>query len=191
MATSAHTSPRSLAPRLKRLVPWLSGLLLVAGIVAAIVAFTTNRNPPKPAPVPAALAPKPAAKPRTVALSKETVAIARQFVTTAVARRDLAAAWKISGPDIRGGLTLKEWLTGNIPVVPFPVKSVSGPVRFKIDWSYKNQAGIDIALLPASGKVKPQIFFMLLKRVGPSSRKHWIVASWVPHSSPIVPLGTN
>jgi hypothetical protein len=33
-----------------------------------------------------------------------------RFVKDAVLRRDLAAAWKLAGPDLRGGTTYKAWV---------------------------------------------------------------------------------
>ena len=65
--------------------------------------------------------------------------------------------------------------------------------RFKIDWSYRDEAGLEIALLPkASAKIKPQTFFILLKRVtGGGGKRHWVVDSWVPRSATLVPRPGN
>ena len=106
---------------------------------------------------------------------------------TAVARQDLAAAWKISGPNIRGGLTYAEWKTGNIPVVPYPIGSLK-LAPFKIDYSYADEATIEIALLPKAGAtIKPQLFSLLLNQVrGADGKRHWIVDNWVPISHPFV-----
>jgi hypothetical protein len=191
MATTAHVERRRFPRRVKRLAPWVAGLVLAAGIAAAIVAFAPDKNP---APEKLSQTPNQApqtAKPKTVPLGKDTTAVARKFLKTAVAREDLGAAWKITSPNIHGGLTHKEWMTGNIPVVPYPIKSLA-VARFKIDWSYANEAGIEIALLPKdSAGIKPQVFFVLLKRVGPAGKSHWLVDSWVPRSTPLVPLGVN
>ena len=180
--------------RLRVLAPWLAGLILVAGVVAAVIAFFPShdaRPTTATAPLPGATASKPAPAPKSVPLSKDATAVARQFVTTAVARKNLAAAWKISDANIRGGLTLKEWLTGNIPVVPFPV-STSTVTRFKIDFSYANVAGLEILLEPQNAKtMKPQVFFIRLKKAGASANKRWVVDTWVPHSTPLVPVGAN
>jgi hypothetical protein len=165
--------------------------VLLAGVIAAIVAFSPNRSAPKEAnnPVSQALAPKPTAKPKTVPLPKGATAVARQFILTAVARKDLRAAWKIVSPNVRGGLTYKQWLTGDIPVVPYPIGSLQ-IARFKIDWSYARQVGLEVILIPKnSNKIKPQDFFILLKKVGTGTKQRWIVDSWVPHSAPLVPLG--
>jgi hypothetical protein len=185
---------RSTSYRLRVLGPWLGGLVLAAGVVAAIIAVLPSHHAQPAAataPLTGATASKPAPTPKTVPLGKDTTAVARTFVTTAVARKNLAAAWKISDVNIRGGLTYKEWLTGNIPVVPYPVSS-SAVARFKIDYSYANVAGLEILLEPqAASTVKPQVFFIRLKKVGGPGNTHWVVDTWVPHSTPLVPLGAN
>jgi hypothetical protein len=191
MESTAHVERRRLSKRARRLLPWAAAVLLVAGIVVAIVRFAPNRNPAPQSPGQAqSQAPQPP-KPKTVPLAKDTTAVARAFLKTAVAREDLDAAWKIAGPNIRGDLTHRQWLTGNIPVVPYPIKSLA-VARFKVDWSYANQAGLEVALLPRDNAgVKPQVFFILLRRVGPAGKKHWLVDTWVPKSAPLVPLGAN
>jgi hypothetical protein len=172
------------------LVPWVAGLLLVAGIVSAIVSFAPNRNP-APQVLPKT-PPKAPVKEKSVPLGETAQSVARLFVKTAVARTNLAAAWKIAGPNIRGGLTYKEWLSGDIPVVPYPIKSLDF-APFKIDYSYRNEALIEVALLPKKGaKIKSQIFYLGLKRVaGPGGKRHWVVDNWVPRASALVPLGNG
>lgn len=168
--------------------------MLLAGVVVALITFLPSHHaaPTQAAnAVKEAITPKAAPTPKTVPLSKAATSVARQFVTTAVAREDLAAAWKISDANIRGGLTYKEWLSGNIPVVPYPVSAQTG-ARFKIDWSWADEAGLEIVLMPKDAKkVKPQLFFIRLKKIGPAGGKHWVVDTWVPHSTPMVPLGAN
>jgi len=191
MSTNAVDTPNRRMPvQIRRWAPWLAGLVLVAGIIVAIVHFVPSKSAPPQAAsnTPPAKAP---AKEKTVKLSKSATSVARKFVQTAVGRRDLAAAWKIAGPDLRGGLTHKEWMTGNIPVVPYPIKQLA-TARFKIDYSYANEAAIEVALLPKDGsKIKPQVFALQMERVGPPGGKHWVADSWVPVSAPVVPQGTN
>jgi hypothetical protein len=189
-ANAVETQRRRVSPRLRRLAPWIGGLILIAGIVVAIVELAPNRNaaPQHITKTP----PKVAVKPKTVRLSAAETNVARQFIKTAVARVDLPAAWKIAGPNVRGGLTYKEWLTGNIPVVPYPIKSLA-TARFKIDYSYRDEALIEVALLPKDGaKIKPQIFYLGLKRMaGPGGRRHWVVDNWLPRSSTLVPRAAD
>jgi hypothetical protein len=182
-----HTGRWRRYARLWRFAPWIAGVLLVVGIVMTIVTLTSG--PSSPASSPATKPPTAPVTPKSVPLSTAARSVAREFVTTAVARKDLAAAWKISGPNIRGGLTYAEWKTGNIPVIPYPVASVQYGAPFKIDFSYPNEALLEVALLPKpSVKIKPAIFDLLLRLIpGAGGKQHWVVDSWVPHSSTLVP----
>jgi hypothetical protein len=73
-------------------------------------------------------------------------------------------------------------MTGNIPVIPFPAKLGSAPL--KIDVSRPRYALLEVALIPASGKMADGGFFFLeLKKFG----SKWKVTSWVPHSENSIP----
>ena len=99
---------------------------------------------------------------------------------TAVARKNLAAAWRISGPHIRAGLTLKQWLTGNIPVVPFKVNARTS-ARMAIDFSYKNRAQLEVYV--KNPGEKGMVFFAeVIKRNG-----NWIVDGWIPRVPVAIP----
>jgi hypothetical protein len=177
---------KNLSARAERYLPWLAALILVVGVAAAIVKFAPGTNParqviPKTTPAPV--------KPKTVKLSPAAASVIFKFVKTAVARQDLAAAWKLSGPAIRGGLTYKEWLTGNIPVVPYPIETRHFAPRIKVDYSYANDTQLELALLPKAGSgVKPQFFIAELKRIaGADGKKRWVVVNWVPRTALAVP----
>jgi len=172
-------------PRFERWAPWLAALVLVVGIAAAIVKFAPNRNV---APQVTAKAPPAAPKPKTVPLSKDAARAMYTFIRTAVARQDLAKAWKVSGPQVRGGLTYKEWLQGNIPVVPYPIDPHHFAPRVKVDYSYKNDAQLEFALLPRAGSgVRPQYFIAEVKRIGEHGKTRWVVNNWVPRTTLAVP----
>ena len=70
---------------------------------------------------------------------------------------------------------------------PYPVGSLK-LAPYKIDYSYVDEATIEIALLPKAGaKIKPQLFSLLLNQVrGADGKRHWIVDNWVPISHPFV-----
>lgn len=169
---------------LNRALPWIAGVVLLAGVIA----FWQSKTDSKSAETP--LSGKPAQQvknPKTVPLSPEARTVAVKFIRTAVARENLDEAWKISGPQIRAGTTYKQWLTGDIAVVPYPADAVD-QVPIKVDWSYANTAGLSIALLPTSGSSeKPQVFLMELKRLGTGADRRWVVDAWVPYAPPAVP----
>jgi hypothetical protein len=43
----------------------------------------------------------------------------RRFIATAVERNDVAASFSLVTPELRRGLSEREWATGDIPVIPF------------------------------------------------------------------------
>ena len=59
-------------------------------------------------------------------LPEEAKQVAIRFVQTAVARENLEEAWELVGPNLRGGLTRKEWISGDNPVVPYPIDQLDG-----------------------------------------------------------------
>ncbi len=74
---------------------------------------------------------------------------------------------------MRAGLTLKQWLTGTIPVVPFKVTAHTS-ARMAIDFSYKNRAQLEVFV--ENPNEKGAIFYaQLIKRNG-----NWLVDGWVP-----------
>ena len=169
-----------------RWLPRVAGLVLVAGVIAFLIVHYSNTAKSVETPV----SNKPAAvpkQPKGVPLDAGAKAVAAKFIHTAVVRKNLAEAYKISGPNIRQGQTLKQWMTGNIAVVPFPA---SDRAVLDLRYSYKNQAEIEFGLFPrkGSGLTKAQSFIMDLKRIGPPGHKRWVVDYWAPFSVPQVPV---
>ena len=190
-ASTADLRRKGLSARLQRYAPWLAALVLVAGIAAAIVRFAPNRDA-APQVIPKTQ-PKAPAKEKTVPLSRAATKAVYTFVTTAVARTDLAAAWRISGPNIRGGLTYKQWLAGNIPVVPYPIEARGFAPHMKIDYSYPNSAQLELDLQPKAGSnMAGQLFIVELKRIaGANGKTRWVVDNWVPRTSIPIPRSGN
>lgn len=166
-------------------LPWISGLVLVAGAVAFLVAHygtTDKQGPSTLSNVPAS---KPLAngKPISQKIPSDARTVAAEFIKTAVARKNLPQAWKLTHPELRGG-TYKEWLTGNIPVIPYPVGTVDSTL-FKVTEQYPNELLIDVALIPKPGvKQDPALFAMGLLRVGQPGHKHWLVNYWMTKYAP-------
>jgi hypothetical protein len=169
-------------------------LVLVAGGIAAIVTFVggsnsgTNGTLPNPhngTPVNVSKTPK------KVKFSEEEAKLAQRFIATNVVRKNLAEGYQIVGPDLKEGLTLKEWLTGSIPVVPYPADAI-GKIPIQIIYSYPREAVLRVFLLPKAGSNQAQggAFWLKLQRFGSGDKAHWLVNGWTPYSSTEVP-GAN
>jgi hypothetical protein len=106
--------------------------------------------------------------------------VAQRFVTSAVVRSRVAESWELAHPDLRQGLTRREWTTGDIPVVPYPVDSA----RWRLGYSYADRVGLEVYVLPRPGaRVRAMVFDMELKPAGSGEGRRWRVSSWVPRSS--------
>lgn len=170
------------------MLPWLSALVLVAGVVAFAGTYFTGDSSedkaaaPKPASTPAH--PAKAGKPAFDASARQ---IARAFISTAVARKNLEASWPLLHADIKQGMTLAEWETGEIPVVPYPVGDLN-KAQFSVDEAYEDTLLLEVALVPEPGaEVNPGVFHLGLRAVGNGTNRHWLVDYWMPRWSPPIP----
>ena len=123
----------------------------------------------------------PTAKPpKTVKLDPQVQRTATKFIKTAVARKDLDVAYRISGPHVREGMTLKQFLTGAIAVVPYAITSKTS-ASMKIDKSYANTAQLEMYLV-TPGHAGRDFFVDMVKKDG-----KWFVDGWVPRGTPPIP----
>jgi hypothetical protein len=171
--------------RAHRRLFWLGAIAIVILVGGAVLLFGPNKNP-----APEVFTDTPAVQEpvqKTVPLAREARNVAGRFILTAVARKHLDEGWELSGPNLRGGLSREEWLTGNNPVVPFPVDTLA-VAPMKIDESYETSALIEVALLPKKNSgVRSQLFFLALEKIGKGKNAHWVVNNWVPRSSVVIP----
>ena len=170
----------------RRSLSLLSGLILVAGVVAFAVAWIGDTGTSQETPLsnePAQLFTPRKQVPLDVAARR----VAGRFILTAVARENLGESYDLVHPELRQGMTKKEWLTGNIPVVYYPAKEIE-TARFKVDESYPDEAILEVALLPKDAKkVKPQVFYIGLRKAGKGTAARWMVNYWVPRAAPQIP----
>jgi hypothetical protein len=156
--------------------------VLVVGVAALMVAVFRNTGTKIDDPLTTLPAVVPTVQ-QKAPLEPEARRVAGLFILTAVARKNLDQAWEITHPTLRQGLTRKQWLTGNIPVQPYPVDQLE-TAPLAIDESYRNSAVLEVALLPRRGsKIKPQTFFIGLKAVGKGKQRRWLVDYWAPRSA--------
>jgi hypothetical protein len=189
----ADTQPKGLiarvesSPRLQRQLFLAALAVFGAGAVVATFVFfgntATNRETPisnEPAQVLKAQ--------RTVPLSDELKQVASTWILGAVTRKDLGGTFDLTHPDLRGSMTRKQWETGNIPVVPYPVDELFED-RWHVDYSYEDEALLEVGLIPSeTAAERPLTFFIGLKKVGEGAQARWVVNYWSPRYKPPVPL---
>jgi hypothetical protein len=156
----------------QRWAPWAAGVVLVAGIVAFAVTKLSDSTPA-------------AAPPHRVApLAAGEREVALEFIDTAVARKHLDRAWEITAPELKQNMSLAEWKTGTIPVVPYPVDQAVA--RLKLVSSFTDTAEFQVSFLPRTGvKTKAAAFQLDLRKVDGK----WLASSWLPSAVVVPPKG--
>jgi hypothetical protein len=83
--------------------------------------------------------------------SRQVSSLVNRFVNDLVRRRDLADGWTISGPDERGALTRKEWVSGRqLPVQQLDV--VNDPrTAWYVTWKTRTEIGLLVSLKTGHG----------------------------------------
>jgi hypothetical protein len=124
--------------------------------------------------------------PKTVKATEEQKAAAistlTRFVRSAVIRRDLASSWPLATAHMKSGTSRREWLSGNLPVVPYPADGFR-TVGFTLRYQYKGILGFDALLLP--NETKPgqdagqQVYACELHEV----RGSWLVDECYPRKT--------
>ena len=176
--------------RWRRRALWLTLLAIGAASVAAIAIEFPDRHKPEPQASGPRIKLATDKTPKTVALKPgeraHALAVADVFVHTAVARKHLERAWPLLSPEIKQGMTRQAFLSGNNPVIPYPV----GQIRYALDYSYARRVGFQIAIFPTHGAhVKPQVFLLDLREVGSRLNGHWLVKAWNPTPYPNITGG--
>jgi hypothetical protein len=99
-----------------------------------------------------AAAPAAAAPHLSKSRSREISTLVARFVNDLVLRRDLADGWTISGPDERGALTRKEWVSGReLPVQRLHI--VNDPrTAWYATWKTRTEIGLVVSLKTGHGK---------------------------------------
>lgn len=164
--------------RFQKWFPWIAGAVLLAGIAAALIFILPNQSGTSAKEA----APSPSFKPQTVPQEKlikkvprDARIVAGRFILTAVQRQKLDQAWPLAGPDVRAGMSRKEWMTGNIAVPVFLGGIKDAPM--KVDYATKSSALLEVLLEPAQqGKdFKSGTFYIKVDKVGTGKTAHWVV----------------
>ena len=102
-----------------------------------------------------------------------------RFVETAVARRDLGAAYDLTTRELRGGMSRREWAGGEIPVPSYPVYRYGA----RITDTYRNDVSVQLFLEAKRGGVDPLGVDMELKAVGSGASRRWLVSYYLPRET--------
>jgi hypothetical protein len=89
--------------------------------------------------------------PFTPAKKRAVRKVLAQFISTAVARKDVGSSWELAGPSLRSGLTRKEWKTGDIPVTPYPASRHGQGSWDVVNYSYPRKVGLEVLVFPKAG----------------------------------------
>ena len=158
-------------------------LVVIAALVATIVALS-RRDPERAAARSAnrlSVAPQPSVSDRKrygarIAVPKSVLAESREFIRTAVLRADLPRAWQLSAPALKAGFRKQRWLTGTIPVTPFPARAFDD-ASFKVVRSRERDILLIVFITSKDqALVRSQDFMLELVPV----RRHWLVSYWAP-----------
>jgi hypothetical protein len=177
------------SPRRQRRLMVVSAFVFGVGLVALLSMYflrgTGNAFPDKFSNKPAQVNhPQ-----RRASVSPAEIALARRFLETAVTRSDLASAYDIVDPDLRGGLTRKQFEHGDIPVLYYQATNVE-TASFKVDYSFRTQALFEVNLHAKRGtETRPSLlFFVGLKREGGKANGRWLVNYFEPNWRPPIPM---
>lgn len=139
-------SPR----RRKRLAIGTTFLLVAVPLVYLAAHYTTsgspgNANGPY---VSDSFYRQPKHAPFTPEKRRAVSAVLAKFIDGAVSKHDLAGTWDLAGPDLRQGMTRKDWLKGQLPLVPFAASKRGQGSWSVVNYSYKNLVGLELLMFP-------------------------------------------
>jgi hypothetical protein len=174
--------------RFNRWLLVLGALVLAAGIVAILVTKLGNDSGTTEKAVPPATAAPTNAAPtgpsiaaaekaqKNIRFPTDAWNVAKQFITTAAGRKNLAQAYALADANVRGGLTLKQWMTGNIPVPYFPTAKIIRYNWKNTNFAHPRDAAVNLILVPtAKSGLTSGPFLIEVVKVGKGAKAHWLV----------------
>ncbi len=93
-------------------------------------------------------------------------------------RVDVIRSYDWVTPEMRAGMTRKDWKTGDLPIYPFPAKGKTFHY-WRLKWISDGTVGIELLLMPTLKNkfdVGPIIFDLYLKPAG----KRWLLDGFMP-----------
>jgi hypothetical protein len=169
--------------RRRRRAGWIGGLVVCAGALTLVGVHWSNTGRNLETPFTNEPVQTVSANPQAAAFNgekrKQVLQVAAHFIATAVVRRHVDESWDLAAPSLRQGVTRDQWRRGDIPAVPFlaPVALV----KSKVDYSYGDRVGLNVAIFPKAGsKVRAQSFVIEVQNLGGPAHPRWLVSYWAP-----------
>jgi hypothetical protein len=174
--------PESPRRRKRVIVLALLGAAAVVGTVIGLTMSNTSHEKETFEPGKAQVIQNQVPVPLSAADRRAVLTAVDRFVDTAVARRDLAAAYDLTTPELRGPVSRREWARGDIPVPEYPVYRHG----VRITETYRNDVFAQLFLKAKRPSVEPLGVDLELKAVGKGSKRRWLVSYYLPRQT----LGT-
>lgn len=97
------------------------------------------------------------------------------FVNHAVKRHDIAASYAVTAPELRAGMSRKDWAKGDIPAYPYPARGTSH--GWTTLYVTRDEVAVNLILRPKPGlRIRGILFNVYLR---PAHGK-WLVDSFMP-----------
>jgi len=121
---------------------------------------------------------QPKASPFTPAEQHQVSQTLKQFISGAVAGENPAQGWNATAPSLRQGTTRKEWIHGEMPVVPYPAANRGLGTWSFVQYSYTDTVGLEVFVFPkpSSGYSAMTADAELVKQ----RDGRWLVDYWMP-----------
>src|SRR5262245_6081401 len=186
----------------RRFSRWLfvvAAVVLAAGVIALVVTKATggsSSSSSSSSNSPAADSAKPTGPAirqiekaqKNIRFPADAWKVVQQFVYSAVSRRNLAQSYALADENARGGFTLQQWKSGNIPVTYFPTAKI---IRYNFrhtNFAHPREAALNLILVPPkSSTAQPGAYLIFVKKVGSGTKAHWLVDYFGALQGPPVP----
>jgi hypothetical protein len=160
--------------------------VVVVAVVAVLLVFFRNTGHSTATPIDEHAKAQVFHQPKTVKATAEQKAAAlstlTRFVRSAFLRRNLAESWPLATDHMKIGTSHADWLSGNLPVVPYPA-SAFRTAGYTLKYQYRGILGYDVLVLPketqAAQAAGQQVYACELHDV----RGHWLVDQCYPRKT--------
>ena len=172
--------------RFNRWLLWIAVGVFAAGVITFLGVHFSNTATPESREATGPAIP-PEVPQKNIPFPDAAWRVAREFVFTAVARKNLDEAYAITHRDMKGGIPLKEWRRGELPVVYSPAAQILKWNWKNTNYAYPRDAQINVIIIPSTGR--PWYAQIGLTKVGKGSKARWLVSYFQPLHGLPVPTG--